>query len=78
MLIRSDIGVILTALHHRLFVEPLLLAAERGHEAVVQLLLAHAAVDPNQARQDGVTPLYMAAQNGHEAVVRLLLALCEL
>ena len=42
--------------------------------AVVELLLAHAAVDPNQAQQQGASPLFMAALKGHEAVVRLLLA----
>ena len=35
----------------------------------------HAAVDANQAKQNGVTPLYMAAQDGHEAVVRALIEL---
>ena len=40
----------------------------------MRLLLAHAAVDPNQADQQGRTPLWKAAQNNQEAVVRLLLA----
>jgi len=41
---------------------------------VVELLLAHAAVDPNRAGEDGSTPLSIATQNGHEAVIELLLA----
>ena len=39
----------------------------------MRLLLAHAAVDANQARQNGMTPLFMAAQEGHEALVRALM-----
>ena len=53
---------------------PLYIAAQNGHEAVVRLLLAHAAVDANQADQIGRTPLFTAAQTNQEAVVRLLLA----
>jgi len=44
------------------------------HEAVVRLLLAHAAVDANQADKDGATPLFIAAKYGHKAMVRLLFA----
>ena len=40
----------------------------------MRLLLAHAAVDANQADQIGRTPLWMAAKNNQEAVVRLLVA----
>ena len=46
------------------------IAAANGKEAVVELLLSHAALDPNQADQEGMTPLYIAAQNGHAACVR--------
>ena len=47
-------------------------AAQKGHEAVVQLLLDKgAAVDA--VLKDGHTALIIAAQQGHEAVVKLLL-----
>ena len=54
-------------------------AAQNGHVAVVQELLApHNAVhniEVNKARTtDGATPLLLAAQNGHVAVVQELLA----
>ena len=49
------------------------MAAQQGHEAVVRLLLAHAAVDTNQADQEGRTPLHMATLNNQEATVRILL-----
>ncbi|KAI9773365.1 MAG: hypothetical protein M1840_007580 [Geoglossum simile] len=54
---------------------PLLWAAEKGHEAVVKLLLATEKVDVDS--KDGTwgrTPLSWAAEKGHEAVVKLLLA----
>ena len=42
---------------------------------VVERLLAHDAIDVNQARTDkyGITPLYIACQKNHEAVVWRLL-----
>jgi ankyrin repeat protein len=54
---------------------PLLWAAMKGHEAVVELLLDSGKVDANtNARdKDGRTPLLWAATMGHEAVVKLLL-----
>jgi len=55
---------------------PLYMACEMNHEAVVERLLAHDAIDVNQATTDeyGDTPLYIACQNNHEAVVERLLA----
>src|SRR5436190_9450330 len=52
---------------------PLLLAAERGHEAVMLLLVGHKDVDVNVADDNGQTPLLFATKKGYEAVVRLLL-----
>ena len=53
---------------------PLLVAAMKGHEAAVRLLLARSDVDPNAGNSDGSTPLFVAAADGHEEIVRLLLA----
>ena len=53
---------------------PLSLAAWRGHEAVVKLVLETNMVDVEaKDRTYGWTPLLSAAKNGHEAVVKLLL-----
>jgi ankyrin repeat domain-containing protein 50 len=51
---------------------PLSWAAEKGHEAVVKLLLATGKADVDSKDRDGQTPLSWAAQKGHEAVVKLL------
>ncbi|KAL8366316.1 hypothetical protein RB595_004877 [Gaeumannomyces hyphopodioides] len=53
---------------------PLSFAAENGHEAVVELLLATGKVDVDSKDEQGRTPLSWAAANGHEAVIKLLLA----
>jgi ankyrin repeat protein len=52
---------------------PLSYASERGHEAVVKLLLEIPGVECRQADEDGRSPLSYAAENGHTAVVQLLL-----
>ena len=44
------------------------IAAMKGHEAVVERLLAAGAA-VNGARSDGKTPLYITEQGKHEAVV---------
>jgi len=48
------------------------LAAERGHEAVVKLLLEKGAALETKDKS-GRTPLSLAARRSHEAVVKLLL-----
>ncbi|CEJ62564.1 hypothetical protein PMG11_11061 [Penicillium brasilianum] len=53
---------------------PLFLAASKGSEEVVKVLLATRQVDANSKDCFGCTPLTGAASYGHEAVVRLLLA----
>ena len=52
-----------TALHY---------AAEAGHAALVQLLLAQDGVNVNAITTDGATPLWYAAVRGHARVVALL------
>lgn len=52
---------------------PLLYASERGHEAIVDLLLENNAQVDTKDTQYGRTPLSWAAKNGHEAIVHLLL-----
>jgi Ankyrin repeats (3 copies) len=52
---------------------PLWWAAEKGHEAVVKLLLETGKADvDSKDTEHGRTPLSWAAANGHEAVVKLL------
>lgn len=49
---------------------PLLLAARNGHDAVVQLLLAHEGLnEPKIQNGWGGTPLIVAPEVGHEVVV---------
>ena len=52
---------------------PLSWTSERGHEAIVKLLLDTGKVDVDSKDSDfGRTPLSWAAEGGHEAVVKLL------
>ncbi|RYP86354.1 hypothetical protein DL769_000738 [Monosporascus sp. CRB-8-3] len=51
---------------------PLSLAAERGHEATVKLLIERDDVEADSKNKYGQTPLSYAAEDGHEAVVKLL------
>jgi ankyrin repeat protein len=59
-------------LGERLGRTPLSLAAARGHEQVVMLLLESGA-ELDDEDSEGTTPLSLAIANGHEAVVKLLL-----
>ncbi len=52
----------------------LLLAADRGHEQIVELLLACDVTNVNFCNMNGRTALSLAAVNGHTSVVKLLLA----
>jgi hypothetical protein len=49
---------------------PLSLAAERGHEAVVRLLVDQYDVEPDSKDEGGQTPLSLAAMYGHDIVVK--------
>ena len=54
---------------------PLIVACEKGHCEVVELLLAHPETDVNKTMSvNGSTPLTMACWKGHNKVVELLLA----
>ena len=57
-------------------VEPLLdaalVVAERGHEAVVRLLVERNDVEAESKDEDGRTSLFWAAKKGHHAIVMLL------
>lgn len=52
--------------------DALFIAARRGHDRVLLLLLDHGC-DPNPRDDDGRTPLLIAAEAGHGDVVNLLL-----
>src|SRR3989338_6210598 len=52
---------------------PLYIAAQRGHQQIVEMLLA-AGVDMNAAANDGATPVFAAAERGHNRVVEMLVA----
>jgi len=51
---------------------PLSYAAEKGHAAVVELLLGNDKVDANSKDKYGGTPLSYAAARGDEAIIKLL------
>jgi ankyrin repeat protein len=54
---------------------PLYIACYKGHTEVVAMLLAHDAIDVNQATTgEGDTPLYIACRHGHAELVAMLLA----
>lgn len=69
LLSTPGLGVNVDIGHYR---TPLFLAAEKGHTAVVALLLARGAYI-DLLDDQGQTPLWYAAKNGHEGVMELLL-----
>jgi ankyrin repeat protein len=52
---------------------PLMLAAAKGHESIVNLLLKSGRIDPDAKDAAGRTALERAAQRGHLSIVKLLL-----
>ena len=49
------------------------MASKQGHTNIVKILLGHAQIDINKAKNDGRTPLLVACVKGHVEVVRVLL-----
>jgi hypothetical protein len=65
-----DVDIAARDIHGR---TPLSYAADKGHEAVVKLLLEMGKADVDCRDNNSQTPLSYAAEEGHEAVVKLLL-----
>ncbi|KAJ5998550.1 hypothetical protein N7451_006360 [Penicillium sp. IBT 35674x] len=53
----------------------LFLAAEKGIESIIKVLLESGKINPNSTDQSGQTPLFLAAASGHEAIVTHLLSM---
>ncbi|OJJ67892.1 hypothetical protein ASPBRDRAFT_134355, partial [Aspergillus brasiliensis CBS 101740] len=53
----------------------LILAAQHGHKALVELLVSVEGIDPDLPDECKRAPLYYAAHEGHEAVLEMLLQL---
>jgi ankyrin repeat protein len=58
----------------RLQAAPLLLAADEGHIAIVELLPAVVNINPDVRDEDGFTPLISACYMGHVSIVQQLLS----
>ena len=58
---------------HKDSMSALHIASNRGHTAVLSILLSHN-LDPNEPDGSGRSPLHLAAINGHTAVISLLLS----
>ena len=72
--IRSEYGAWLDTIRDYHYSDtPLITAAGRGHDKVVELLLGKEGILVNRANEHGWTPLSLAASNGHDKVVKLLL-----
>jgi len=53
---------------------PLFLAATRGHNLVVKLLLEQEYINPDIPNKNGRTPLSVASKKRHKAVMKILQA----
>ena len=54
-------------------VDPLCLAASRGHDDILKLLFNKGNADPNTFDVNSDSPLHHASENGHKACVEILL-----
>lgn len=74
LLQRPDIRVDSTCMVENLYgYTPLMIAVERGHKPIVNLLLEKS--DPNMScEKNGYTPLMFALQNNHREIAKLLIA----
>jgi hypothetical protein len=55
--------------------KPLYMAAYKGHDVVVQMLLKMPNINVNKTENNEFTPLYIAAYKGHIEVVKMLLTM---
>ncbi|KAJ5153718.1 uncharacterized protein N7500_009157 [Penicillium coprophilum] len=66
--------LITSARHDKGWIGTLHIAAQKGHENIVRVLLLRGNMDANKQDSDGRTPLIHAIIENHESVVRLLLS----
>ncbi|KAJ5715210.1 uncharacterized protein N7483_012391 [Penicillium malachiteum] len=68
------LGLITSARVDKGWMRMLHIAAQKGHERIVQVLLLSGNIDVNQQDSDGRTPLIHAIIENHDSVVRVLLS----
>ncbi|KAJ5593403.1 hypothetical protein N7537_010307 [Penicillium hordei] len=66
--------LITSARNDKGWIGPLHIAAQKGHERIVRVLLLQDNIDANNKDSDGRTPLIHAVIENHDSVVRLLLS----
>ena len=68
------LDLITSARHDKGWISTLHIAAQKGHERIVRVLLLSGGLDVNKQDSDRRTPLMHAVIENHESVVRLLLS----
>ncbi|KAJ5971444.1 uncharacterized protein N7479_001362 [Penicillium vulpinum] len=68
------LGLITSARDNKGWISTLHIAAQKGHERIVRVLLLRGNMDVNKQDSDGRTPLIHAIIENHDSVVRLLLS----
>ncbi|KAJ6127921.1 hypothetical protein N7471_009138 [Penicillium samsonianum] len=66
--------LITSARNDKGWISTLHIAAQKGHERIVRVLLLRGSMDANKQDSDGRTPLIHAVIENHDSVVRLLLS----
>ncbi|KAJ9490716.1 hypothetical protein VN97_g2508 [Penicillium thymicola] len=66
--------LITSARHDKGWIGTLHIAAQKGHEKIVRVLLLQGDIDANNQDSDGRTPLVHAVIENHDSIVRLLLS----